>query len=269
MKIFNRVCNIKAKSVGGGMRQVFFIDVTTTATSSKWDARNRKQRLRWRNRARNTIIASVARALVEDDKNTLSNLGIVLPNTDVKSRIVILVEGTEHANQLHRCLPDWAVCSSVPTVSAKRNENKQAQPAGKIITLVYAMHNRADADILIRATGGSGGLRLGSSRWKPPSLIIDFNDAEDMKSRLETNARVDQYRAENRRIHRSQFSRAAAHCEPGAGVEDWEISPGPAVEVALDPASEGERRRTSPALDRPGQEPGAEPSRPDVTTLWN
>jgi hypothetical protein len=162
----------------------------------------RKRRTLWSNLGRNKVIATVAQALTHGGFKELRRFGV--PRW-MRNRIrqfpdrmiAVLVESTEHAQELAALLPGWMVRSAVPGKGVAAHEKKMtgrgAARTGAILTQAYAGLHGLEADILIRATGGCGKLPLDDlvpeEGARPVSLLVDFEDAWDEQAKQDTMLR--------------------------------------------------------------------------------
>jgi hypothetical protein len=120
--------------------------------------------------------------------------------------VAILVESAEHGRELLRHLPDWAFHDAVP-----RKETLavgQTDPAGRdmrfpaVMTSVVAHGMEIFANVLIRATGGYGVLRVKqvTSMAEDDSgrLVIDFADEFDPEAAADARRRRRAYQTDDR-----------------------------------------------------------------------
>ena len=125
----------------------------------------------------------------------------------VRQRVVILVEGVEHAERLERLLPAWEVRHAIPLEREPddvEEDEHEPPPPGVIATLVSVAADGIRCDVLVRATGGTGHLgwdRIrGLGSIETPALVIDINDQSDGRSRADTEVRRREYRQQGLRI---------------------------------------------------------------------
>jgi hypothetical protein len=162
----------------------------------------RKRRTLWSNLGRNKIIAAVAQALTRGRLKELCRLGVPLwVRNRIRQypdrKIAVLVESTEHAQELAALLPGWMVRSAVPGKGVAACETKVsrrgAARTGAILTQTYAGLHGLEADILIRATGGCGKLPLDDfapeEGARSVSLLVDLDDVWDEQAKQDTMLR--------------------------------------------------------------------------------
>jgi hypothetical protein len=187
----DRLRQLKLESVCGGVifrRQrpqpdvdVAFVEAPRPPVKlPKDDALARKRLAIWHHDQRNDLVAEVASALVQMDAATLWNHGLMLDDGELAvrrrledARVAILVESTEHADQLNRRLPHWDVSSHVPG------------PDGFIeVPYLYTRHivtetaghyDGMECTILPRASGGSSPLAV---KGFPPDAAVDVDEGE-------------------------------------------------------------------------------------------
>jgi hypothetical protein len=157
----------------------------------------------WRQDARNRQVARVARALAGGDPEQLKALLPSLPGarrTAGPSRVLVLVEGVEHALALMTKLPGWPVVTSgladldglQPDQRADleaRRPTWAADPISRGIVTDTGLQSVnihwSGVDVLVRADGGTGSLSLPAAaltvpavdpRARTPLLVVDLAD---------------------------------------------------------------------------------------------
>lgn len=151
-----------------------------------------KRETYWHHQRRNQYAASVARAFRECDRRKLQRYGINLSGDVPEIRggqapnVAVLVESSEHAEELAGHLPDWAV----RRWTGKPQGRRQKRPLRNgIITVSAAQAYGLKLDVLVVASGEPAALdALG---FPPPLngqddrevLVVDFTDEFDPKSR--------------------------------------------------------------------------------------
>jgi hypothetical protein len=159
----------------------------------------------WCNDERNDVIAALATAIARGDTIALEQWGLRpasiaphLPRGNERASIVILVESTEHAQQLLGRLPGWEIKAAVPQNIGTKDAPSLPPVAGKsIVTVLYAEQHGIDADIVIRGDGGSQWplsqvvLQPQGQQDRDEVVIIDFVAASDGndRGRLQQRAR--------------------------------------------------------------------------------
>jgi hypothetical protein len=187
---------------------VVLLQTPACPVSPHWAGLERKRRVLWHNEPRNRALAAAARAVQEGEVKALRPLGVRLRRADlprgrVGRQVVVLVESTEHGHALLGLLPGWEMCDAVPVECVPGWEpddhGMDPEPAGRVVTLVFAALHGIEAGVLLRATGGRGKLWLDGF---PPEkgvtagvpLVIDVNDDCDAQARMDTEVRVRDYR---------------------------------------------------------------------------
>ena len=175
-------------------------------------ALERKRRLSWRNDRRNDLVAAVARALRDGDRERLWQPGLFLGEEDEvllsapTRSVAILVESTEHGHALCRRLPGWALWDAPPVPLAPGDLPPGVQSIWKlgtldrvIVTLVQASWlESVYTDLLIVASGEGWPNALPGF---PPRLVrpghrahlLDLADDVDPASRRATRERLREY----------------------------------------------------------------------------
>jgi hypothetical protein len=183
--------------------RVLMIETPACPIDSRWAGLERKRRLLWHNSNRNQLIATVAQAFVRRDRKTLQECGLPRHEFHYGRTVVVLVESTEHGHQLLELMPGWAMLDASPKEDGLEfDSNYYAEskpPQGWVMTLVYADRSGIAADVLVRATGGRGKLRLNGfpnerNSATSSALLIDFDDQGDFEARTDTALRVEDYR---------------------------------------------------------------------------
>ncbi len=149
----------------------------------------RKRSLIWRNEDRNRRIAAVATGIQRGWAKKLVADGL-LQHHQARAifargrhpRTAIVVENSEHGEQLHRLLPRWGLrtthelASCIPVVTGQ-----------EIATMVYVDQYGVDVDILIRADGGPE-WPLEPRVFPPVSVspgrvvVVDFGEGSDERA---------------------------------------------------------------------------------------
>lgn len=156
----------------------------------------------WHNDARNEMIAKIADAFVRNDRHVLWEAGLMLNDSDCgwldhvpKVRVQVLVESTEHAQELQRRLPTWRV-----RTNAGFDQQSPQSHSGTIVTLTATELRGMQPEVLIRADGGSFPLNVrGVPPWKKMMpggrmYVVDVDDAVDSHLRGNLLLRISQYR---------------------------------------------------------------------------
>jgi hypothetical protein len=191
---------------GIGPARVLLAKAPPCSVCKHWAGLERKRRVLWHNQPRNRAVATAAKAVRERDLKRALGVRLRkedLPQGRVGRKVMILVESTEHAHAVLGMLPGWQMLDAVPVDYpegyAPDDDEDAEPPAGWVVTLVYATLHGIEAGVLVRATGGSGKLRL---RGFPPEegvkaglpLLIDVNDEFDAQARMDTEVRVRDYK---------------------------------------------------------------------------
>ena len=164
-----------------------------------------KRRAMWDNAARNTLVASVAVGLSRKPRKKFRELGVRWKETELpdRVRVTILVESPEHAEWLSELLPAWEVQHAIP-IDYEPNEVEvdpfADPPPGRIATLMYAAMYGIVADVVVRATGGTGKL---PREWFTNGrgrlcmlLIVDFRDLSGPREETDSDVRRYEYHEE-------------------------------------------------------------------------
>jgi hypothetical protein len=176
-------------------RPVEVVPVPFKGGQASWEPRavTCKRRNLWHHRLRNRLVAQVARALVAGDRAALSAYisGLDnIQNVPVPARVVVVVEGEEHAAALRAKLPGWSV---------------DAPAAGRLVGEILTfdgLRSRTleDVDVVVRADGGTGMLplaqfALASQSWAParPLYVFDVFDKNHPELRKAVRSRVQAY----------------------------------------------------------------------------
>jgi hypothetical protein len=186
-----RVCFARSTKAGGN----------ATATGLE-----RKRQTVWHNTHRNKALAAIVTALEQGDQAKLAKRGIVIdpagfPGRNLKSATkAMLVESTEHAQEVLPLLPGWVLLDNVYPDTEDGKPPPAPRPVDKVIvTEARAARTRIGVDLLVRATGGSSRLQV---RGFPPldapvfprqAYLIDLDDAFDDEAVRETNRRRQDY----------------------------------------------------------------------------
>jgi len=189
----------------------------------------------WGNSERNKLVAAIAHAAVAGDVAALGRLGIDMSNlagahlsedvgtadpmgvrmqrgqgqehgqlskpvrfppSGLRSAVCVLVESSEHAEAMLRQLPGWTLRRLGPD-EPHRHEDPSC---GRVITTInYAAAFGLNADVIVRADGGSGapGTRdinmFAPDHLRKPVVLVDFEDAFDARARRQTLQRLAHY----------------------------------------------------------------------------
>jgi hypothetical protein len=156
----------------------------TSSPKADFDcALTKKRALIWNNDDRNCLIAELAKGIQRGWAKKLTEDGI-LSKTQAQAifanrrypSVAILVENSEHGEQLHQFLSHWELrkgheaTSCIPSVSGR-----------EITTMVYAQEYSIGVDVLIRADGGPD-WPLSPRAFPRASLspdkvvVVDFSD---------------------------------------------------------------------------------------------
>jgi hypothetical protein len=188
---------------------VYYCDSFAPAPASRERGLTGKRQGIWRNAARNQAIATAARAMLNRDINQLWELGLLLdhqhfPEITGNHRVAIVVEGSEHAAELHRLLPGWPVMRSG---SSCEPGTDGGTGNGMIVTLARAVVAGVDCSALLWAAGGVArpiaGFPLPGASM---GLVIDFANTGEKQEEL--RRRIRQYHARDWDID-ARFIRAA------------------------------------------------------------
>ncbi len=177
----------------------------------------------WDNAGRNELLATVAEKLARKPRKLIREYGINTEAVQLKDRmrqrVVILVENVEHARQLQRLLPAWELWHAIPTDDepwdGEENPN-ELSPAGVIATLMYVAKYGINADILVRATAGTGRLSWDAIRGgykkagTTPVLVVDIADEAGKHESRNTEIRRREYTEQGVEVLK------AAHMKKGA-----------------------------------------------------
>ena len=191
---------------------VLFVPFTGVPVPDNMALLKRKREALWNNVDRNKLLVEVAVEVSRKPRNVLRNYGVDaesvhLPPERVRQRVVILVEGVEHAERLKRLLPAWEVQHAIPLEREPddvEEDEHEPLPPGVIATLISVVTYGIKCDVLVRATGGTGHLgwdRIrGIGRIAAPALVIDVNDQSDGRSRTDAEVRRREYRQQGLKI---------------------------------------------------------------------
>jgi hypothetical protein len=196
---------IRAASGRTCRARVLMVKSPPLAEKVKGRGLQRKRRMYWENRARNRFAAKIALAFAEKDLAALQECGLHLGEEELPSkevRVAVLVEFTAHARELRSLLRGWPVLSMVPLELRGREEDKPSigvSATGRITTLRYGVREGIDADVIVRASGGSGTEVLGElvrleDQEKHVPILVDFLDEQDEQARNESRRRIGDYR---------------------------------------------------------------------------
>jgi hypothetical protein len=161
---------------------------------------DRKRKQVWKNNPGNQLVAHAARSLRDNDSHALEMVGLPAAATWLQKTsptemptVTVLVENSEHGQQLARLLPSWRL-----------EEAGYTPPPGKnvmddkvIMTLARAAETVLATTIIVFAAAGNGWWlehRLWGLAWGVDTLIVDVADAYDERSRAETRFRAAGYR---------------------------------------------------------------------------
>jgi hypothetical protein len=149
----------------------------------------------------------MAQALRNKDVATLQELGLMVPEgadpftEDREWTVMILVEGPEHGEQLHRLLPEWRLHTAVPLPPDRLPVIDPFENVPYIMTFVAAEGGGFAADVVIRADATATPWRLS---WGPDEAdhessdtvwIIDVQDEFDELACRDTQRRQQDYAA--------------------------------------------------------------------------
>lgn len=173
------------------------------ALANNVTALERKRTLYWGNVARNAFIATVARAVADNDWSALEEFGIAerdveRTRTDGDRRVALLVESTEHAHALSTLLPGWSIRAAGQRKMSGTAFTGTSVVTPKIMTVAYAAKRRIRADVLIRATGTDSPLNLRGypTLWTHQTraaLLLDFDDRQTRVAAQDTERRAEDY----------------------------------------------------------------------------
>jgi len=168
----------------------------------------------WHNARRNEHAAGVAQAIASREPGRLWRMGwrasqAVLDDVQRHHGVAVLVEGLEHAREVHRLLPDWSVIRG-GDVGADYLNDKQASVAdGKSAPGLIVTYQALDAvrglaaDVIVRADAGIGSLNpqrlMLACRWtgfQQRVTVVDFTAAEDVRLRKSMQTRLRAYQAD-------------------------------------------------------------------------
>lgn len=171
-------------------------------TGAKHGSQRRRQI--WENRPRNRLVARLALALRDGDVDGLRACGLAVSAEDLGAdprRVTVLVEGTAHARELRSLLGGWPVRDLVPRERRDLHSllaaTASTESGNSVVTLLHATLVGMEADIVVRATGGSGEWLAQGSPAEPPGrvpLIIDIADTCDDQPHTDTHHRISDYR---------------------------------------------------------------------------
>ncbi|MDB5320478.1 MAG: hypothetical protein JWN40_2109 [Phycisphaerales bacterium] len=177
----------------------------------KSEGLERKRKTVWHNTRRNDAIAKTAIAMATGDLNVLGEMGLFLDEpADVldtfrsSMQVAILVESTEHAHELLKRLPAWEIGSQISDANQGPVTTAEpvgiSGPTGMIVTFMWAALHGIDADVVIRADGGSTNFPL---KGFPPAkeacssgrvFFIDIADDFDNQAARASRHRLQDYR---------------------------------------------------------------------------
>jgi hypothetical protein len=186
---------MKIPAHGWVERQVEVVPVRFKGGKACWDRRavTRKRCDLWHHRLRNRLIGRLARSLAAGDRADLSACipGLEnIPAFPLPARVVVVVEGEEHADALKAKLPDWPV---------------DAPAAGRLVGQILTfdgLRSRTleDVDVIVRADAGTGLLPLGPFAVATPSyrvsrslFVVDVIDDNHPELRQAVNQRTKAY----------------------------------------------------------------------------
>ena len=185
--------------------KVLPVNAPAQRPAPRLDALTRKRQCVWHCEPRNQMLATMAQALRNKDVATLQELGLMVPEgadpftEDREWTVMILVEGPEHGEQLHRLLPEWRLRTAVPLPPDRLPVIDPFANDPYIMTFVAAEGGGFAADILIRADGTS---TLWRPAWGPDEAdhessdtvwIIDLQDEFDELACRDTQRRNQDY----------------------------------------------------------------------------
>lgn len=171
---------------------VVFLAVPEIKASRKLTGLERKRKLIWHNTGRNHAVAGIAGAFERGDVADLEKYGAPASaitalgvQDQTHASVSVLVESTEHAQQLQTLLHDWHLAHVVPgpaREAVRFTDCSFAVNHATISTMVYAEKHGILSDVLIRADGGED-WPLSADRfpWKATGagdsvLVVDFVD---------------------------------------------------------------------------------------------
>ncbi len=183
-----------------------FATHASCSAPSSGNARDRRFAL-WHDVRRNQAIADVAIGLSCGRDATLWDHEILpageqaLSALEPQSGVIVIVDGIEHGEQLHRLLPGWHFLNGRPTsdrtVTGALSASVWGSPRNSIVTAVIANSLLSfDCRILIWASGGCVPFiptRLGRS-WQS-HFLIDFWDDGDNQLAADTRQRLGVYKS--------------------------------------------------------------------------
>jgi len=135
-------------------RMIVRVVAFTPPRSGRWaadegDHAKRRKQL-WMNDSRNVLVARVANAFVSADKAALKPFGLDRFAGPAGRKVGVLVESTEHALALRRCMPGCQVLSAI------RSKIHRVDTDQLILTDAYAYLSRDwGVDIVVDARGAS------------------------------------------------------------------------------------------------------------------
>lgn len=205
---------------------VVMLDTHGTKPPGKFqDPLDAKRRLYWHNDRRNRRVAEVARRLVlRRTKTVLSLIGDAMLSQEIltatKTGVAVLVETPEHARELAKWLPGWAVWKGGDLEVAKPEPG-----CGVIVTEMAARETVISAGVLIRATG---------MKWPMPDIdwpwlddvehgvLVDFTDDYHPIAVGNSKERSDIYARAGMRVWEPKTQDASGHSPKTQGVHGRE-----------------------------------------------
>lgn len=143
---------------------VVFAASPGTKASRKLTGLERKRACFWHDAGRNQAVAGTAEAVERGDVAALEGYGVpasaittLEAKAQTRTNVSILVESTEHGQQLQKLLPSWHLAHMVPEPAhegVRFTDCPSAVNHATISTMVYAERHGVVSDVLIRADGG-------------------------------------------------------------------------------------------------------------------
>ena len=185
---------------------VSMMDAYSAPAVDEGDALTWKRTAYWRNDRRNDAIAAIGTGAAAGDMAAFWQAGMLLDENEAylanikPSDVSILVESTEHGQELLSRLPGWLLRHLRPKESTAASAGGIQGPAGEIVTVAYAARHGVQAGILIRADGGDSPMAIKGfpvNEGATPldsALVIDIKDSFCRGARRDTRRRIQHYR---------------------------------------------------------------------------